>query len=371
MSTRTRTPQLPQRRHFMVTYNNPTHTADEFLNLFKPHVDYIVFQHEVGKKSGTPHFQIYMYMKKQCRITAIHKICPGLAVKPKYAKSTPAQCRTYCMKSDTRTEGPWEFGTCPITDDGKAVGQGRRTDLEAVHGMIKEGKSYYQITEEFPAEAMKFHSGIKAVIRVQPPPPKVAPNVMWLWGETGTGKSHLAYHDGDIPLEDICMSNPDKSRVFEQYTGQKRFIFDDYSPDQVSHGDLKRYLDKYPIMVKTMYDTRHFNPVEIFVTCSYPPSQWWAGNKLAEIERRCNKGIHQLTVVWKPDEEDPELIPDTQQYEDLPGSMASPIDLDSDLEDDSGISMEEMIKRNELAISNARIINYPNDENYEEVNSDD
>jgi len=329
----------------MVTYNNPTHSAKEFLDLFTPHVAYMAFQHEVGKK-GTPHFQIYMYMKKPVRITALHKICPGLAVKVKYAKSTPEQCRNYCMKAETRTEGPWEIGTCPITEKGTA-GQGRRKDLEEVHAAIKTGASYAQILDLNPSAGITYHGGIKAAIRAQPPPKKLPPKVTWLWGETGTGKSYRAYNENDIDIMEVCLSNPDKARTFEQYTGQARFIFDDYSPDQLSHGDIKRYLDKYPIMVKTMYDTRHFTPSEIYVTCSYPPSQYWSGNKLAEIERRCTEGVHELKEIW--------VAPGTQEEDPILIHSSSASIEDIEMPEDPEISLEELIALNNLKMSNARL----------------
>ena len=39
----------------------------------------------------------------------------------------------YCLKEDTKEEGPWEYGTRPVSR------QGKRTDLVRLHSSIMEG----------------------------------------------------------------------------------------------------------------------------------------------------------------------------------------------------------------------------------------
>lgn len=83
---------------------------------------------EVGKE-GTPHIQFYLNFEKATAITALKKHCSKAHFEPVNVDNGAA---AYCMKEDTRLEGPWEFGTKPVKRNSK-------TDWEGVWEEAKKG----------------------------------------------------------------------------------------------------------------------------------------------------------------------------------------------------------------------------------------
>lgn len=77
----------------------------------------------------------------------------GWTVEP--AKNKTA-ARKYCMKEDSRIDGPYEFGTW-----GTDTTQGRRTDWEAIRDMINLGSTFAEIRERFPGECCRSATSIK------------------------------------------------------------------------------------------------------------------------------------------------------------------------------------------------------------------
>lgn len=97
-------------------------------------VSYACFQHETGE-GGTPHFQGYLELLTQSRITGLKKFPSMATVHWEKRQGTRSQARDYCSKSETATAGHDFFETC----DFPQKAQGSRTDLIAVHKLIKEG----------------------------------------------------------------------------------------------------------------------------------------------------------------------------------------------------------------------------------------
>jgi len=75
----------------------------------KARARYVNGQLEKGKE-GTVHVQFYLNFEQPTRLSALKKFCKKAhfeAVKRDNGASS------YCLKEDTRLEGPWEFGLKP------------------------------------------------------------------------------------------------------------------------------------------------------------------------------------------------------------------------------------------------------------------
>lgn len=94
------------------TYNNPDVVPSDYLQAW--HEDagarYVCGQLEKGA-NGTPHIQYYLNFANQQRLASLKKRC-------KFSHFEPVKrdngASPYCMKEDTRIDGPWEFGKKPI-----------------------------------------------------------------------------------------------------------------------------------------------------------------------------------------------------------------------------------------------------------------
>lgn len=86
----------------------------------------------------------------------------------------------YCLKEETRLDGPWEFGIKPMKRNDK-------TDWEAVKSQAKANNldaipDDIFVRYRFQLKDIAKHS-YQTVLRTKPR------ECFWLWGETGTGKS--------------------------------------------------------------------------------------------------------------------------------------------------------------------------------------
>jgi len=76
---------------------------------------YVCGQLEKGEE-GTPHIQFFVNCKKPTRISALKKICNKAHFEEVKINNG---AHDYCMKEETRVEGPWEFGTKPLQRNSK------------------------------------------------------------------------------------------------------------------------------------------------------------------------------------------------------------------------------------------------------------
>lgn len=95
-------------RTFIGTLNNPDENTKEFLSSLheRTSATYTCGQLEIGE-NGTPHIQFALYFKSQRDIKSLKKFCPRAHFEPVYRDNG---VDAYCMKEETRAEGPFEFG---------------------------------------------------------------------------------------------------------------------------------------------------------------------------------------------------------------------------------------------------------------------
>jgi len=260
------------------TLNN--YTDDEVANLrLLPGggaLKYLVFQFEIGE-NGTHHVQGYAYAK-DAKSLASWKTLISPRSHIERARGTPEQCRDYCTKEETRQPGtePFIWGELPE--------QGKRTDLDGVFALIKEGKSESEILEADPTSFIKYTNGIKRAMVLHAPLRSWKTTVFWWHGSTGSGKSREAFER--FPE---AYWKPPASKWWDGYDGQQTVIIDDYRRDLCTFGELLRLFDRYPFYVETKGGTRSFVARQIVVTSPRSPRDTWQGRAdedLGQLERR-------------------------------------------------------------------------------------
>ena len=100
----------------------------------------------------------------------------------------------YCMKEDTRVQGPWEYGTKPIQRNSK-------TDWEEVYTNAKRGR-----LEDIPADIrVRCYSQLK---RIEKDHLVVKDSNhlrgVWIYGPSGVGKSRSARRDYPDAYPKLC-----------------------------------------------------------------------------------------------------------------------------------------------------------------------
>lgn len=262
-----------QARGWCFTINNPSAAEKTlFPDGLTAGVDYCVYQIERGEQ-GTEHVQGFVYLSKKKNFNFIRKIVWHNAEDtPVYgfarahltqARGTPAQNKTYCTKIDTRIDGPWELGECPVQTKGK------RTDLDDACDIALSGRP---LTEIAPATYTRYHRGIRALIELhRKPQNRFDTKVICIIGKTGVGKSYFAH---------TCYPN-----LFTPYYGNGGIWFDGYEGEEVILLDefrgqiplqkLLQTLDVYKYRAETKGGSIAARWKLVIVCSNTHPSDWY------------------------------------------------------------------------------------------------
>lgn len=228
---------------------------------------YLVYQTELCPTTNTPHFQGYIEFKRPVRRTAVTKILARTDVRERYG--TREEARNYCMKAETRADGPYEFG---VWETG---GQGARSDVFSLHKMLKEGRPEEEILEEMPLMWFRFHNAItKAKAIVERSKRRTEKTEVFLFlGPPGTGKSlfcHENYPDAYWKSQD---------QWWDGYNNHDTVILDEFY-GWIQWSILLRLLDRYPMQVQVKGGFVNFAPKRIIITSNKQPWDWYSSDKI-------------------------------------------------------------------------------------------
>lgn len=256
---------MSKARAYVFTWNNYPEDADECVT--SVNYEYLVYGREVAPTTGTPHLQGYLYLKNATTMKSLEKKCKGIHLA--YAKGSADQNFDYCSK-----EGNYvELGTKPL-------GQGKRTDIQSVISMVKDGSRMKDIISV--ASNLQCISVAEKTFKYLEQQRDWKPKVEWLYGETGTGKSKYAYENMEDPY--TAMST---GKWFEGYDAHENVIIDDMRKDFMKFHELLRLLDRYPMRVETKGGSRQFLAKHIIITSAYPPTELFDTREdIAQLLRR-------------------------------------------------------------------------------------
>jgi hypothetical protein len=239
---------------------------------FKSGAKYVVGQLEKGEKEGTLHIQFYVNFDEPQRMSKLKKVDNRMHIVPVY-KNNGAD--TYCMKEDTRVDGPYQFGEIPIQ-------RNKKTDWEKVWELAKQNK-----IDEIPANIRVSHyTKLKQIAKDHMiPEDKDHLRGIWIYGPKGAGKSR--YVRDRVPKEllypKLC------NKWWDGYTNQKIVVMDDIEPKHnVLSQQLKIWTDRYGCILETKGGAT-MDKYELFVvTSQYSMEEIWPDDErtLDALKRR-------------------------------------------------------------------------------------
>lgn len=174
---------------------------------------------------------------------------------------TPNDNYAYCTKTESRAPGctPVEFGDFSVV-------QGSRIDLAELYRLSRKTHFLDQVGESHPEAAMRWQKAIVAVQKTAPLPLREKPQVWYIYGDTGVGKTSWVFqrHNSD----DIYKLAADKRDAvwFDGYEGQPICLFDDWRSQRFPIDYMLQLLDRYPVRVPVKGGYVPFISSEIFIT---------------------------------------------------------------------------------------------------------
>lgn len=241
---------------------------------------YLVVGKEKGE-NGTPHLQGYIALGKRMRLNTVRLMLGGRA-HIEAARGTPEENRTYCTKDgDFR-----EWGTLPI--------QGERTDIQKIKDDLDKGDPLVNVAKRaVNYQQLKFAETYSKYVS-KPNWNKEPPEVIWIYGPTGVGKTKMAL--------DICKEEPNWEddtwisgntlRWWQGYRGQSNVIIDEFRKDYCTFHELLRILDRYPYQVEYKGGSTWLQAKRIIITSCYAPTFVYQSREdVGQLIRRITKII--------------------------------------------------------------------------------
>jgi len=277
---------MARSRNFCFTLNN--YSEDVYQHLLSVECKYVVIGKEVGE-SGTPHLQGFISFKDAKSLSSLKKI--NVHAHWEMCKGLPSQNRTYCIK-DGNFE---EVGTIPKdpTDKGKmeqeawadalkCVQEGRLEDVRP-DILCRNLKQVEYAADRIRANKRKLEDLSGEVVNE------------WIWGPTGTGKSHTAREENPGLFAKLSFA-----KWFDGYEYEDVILIEDVDLSARDHpGQYKIWLDKYVFPVEVKGRALKIRPKKVIITSNYHPSDIWEDeNALKPILRRLF--VRPMSVVYTP-----------------------------------------------------------------------
>lgn len=276
-----------QTTDFVFTLNNPTKKQiDKVKNLLKELCSYAVFQGERGKQ-GTPHLQGFIQCKSKIRLSTLKAKfakCDGAKPHIEPRRGTVEQADEYPQKTDTR-----DISVCPLFKHGQVNlrnQQGKRSDLEDVAKMIKDGKDKHQIFDAHPGSYLRYTNNINKVIADEQGRKKRSTHeLIILFGSAGSGKSYTARKLAERALregETFAELSPDLSD-YAQYGAPDIVLVEEFK-GHLPLNVFKRIFDagsESPSLHQRFANIKYVARLTI-ITSNYHPRTWYDMSKVDE-----------------------------------------------------------------------------------------
>lgn len=225
---------------------------------------YTVGQLEKGGETGAIHIQFFLNFEKPTRIGAITKHDKTIHCE-KVLVNNGAD--TYCMKEETRIEGPIEFGTKPVKRNNKVDWNqvwenAKNGDLDKIPPSIRV--VHYNKIKAITKDHMKFNDSdhLRGV---------------WIYGPSGSGKSRwvreqAVKHQATL-YPKLC------NKWWDGYQGEQLVVMDDLMPEhKVLNQQLKIWADRYDCILETKGGAVHAKYQWFIVTSQYKPEEIFTGD---------------------------------------------------------------------------------------------
>jgi len=227
---------------------------------FSDIIDYAKGQLEVGA-TGNLHYQVAIHTTKKITIAGLSKEIFG-----HLEGARNIDClKDYVWKDDeTSMGGRFEYGNCPVNRN------------SAVDWALVRQNASAQRWSDIPDDILVRHASslrILTVLLPEAPPFREDQEVFYYWGDSGAGKSRLAFEESGYKEDpaSVYIKGP-TTKWFDRYTGQAKCIIDDFEGD-VTLAHLKRWLDVYPCSIEVKGSAVPLKVTKWWITSNYSPDE--------------------------------------------------------------------------------------------------
>lgn len=262
--------QRIQAKNWVFTLNN--YTQDDENRLKEMECEWLIYAHE-HQKEGTPHLQGAICFKGKRDFNALQKLFKWHI---EVMHGSPQDSKTYCTKEDTT--GYFEKGQIPQSKGKKGSAEAQKKWKDAIE--LAKQANWQEIEDKYPSWWVAHQNHFKQIycdsLKEEPMielgDKDLKKRFLWLWGPTGTGKSHSAYR---IAKELGCEKPylKDLNKWWDNYKCQKVTIIEEADEESCKRlaSRFKKWCDKWPFTAEGKgISFEQLRPQYIIVTSNYP-----------------------------------------------------------------------------------------------------
>lgn len=256
-------------------HSNPDDTTIDFFTHLTANKVTVGLEH-ANQEGKTPHLQGAIVFRRGYRLTQLKKLSPsthwepGLTIDPE----------NYCLKENIiRHEGYDKLNWA-----------------EYIWNGIKEGKTDLELVESNP-KTLFMLKAVGNARNLLVLPRKDPPEVYWLWGPTGVGKTKWV-EDTYPDYQPLTLSGDKHAPFVNGYTGFANCVlFDDFRSEDASMAWLLRITDRYRCVVNMKGYSLPWNPKVIVFTSPIPPDSMYGDEDVTQLLRRITEVKNFVTVT--------------------------------------------------------------------------
>ena len=161
-----------------------------------------------------------------------------------------------------------------------AAGQGRRRDLELLKRDIERGISRREIANNHFSAYLMYNNGISKYQQLLQTPRDFKTKVSYLYGDSGTGKSRIAYQLAHLMGTVYYKSS---GKWWDHYENNDAVVWDDFRGCDYRLSELLKLMDRYPYKVECKGAVLEFNSRLLIFTSNV---------MFSELYKEGNQPIH-------------------------------------------------------------------------------
>ncbi len=240
-------------------------------------VKFLTWGEEVGEE-GTPHLQGCVFLDTTQSLVYVKRVLSPRAHWEKMA-GRPQAAIDYCHKD---AHNVWSWGTPP-------KGAGTRTDIAMMHEDLQANVPLQEISNRHFGLFLRYSRGVERWTSLNSSGlDRPAPQILWIYGESGTGKSLAAKEVVATvgPEQVYALSATPTGAWWDGYTGQKYVLMDDFRGNWMPHFQALRTLDGGQLQVAFKGGMVWLKATRFIVTSNKPPQDTYAEDPSGALMRR-------------------------------------------------------------------------------------
>lgn len=257
---------------------------------------YLVYGREIGPEKGTPHLQGYIQFKTQRTFRSMCKKMPRASIRA--AETSALVNKNYCTKQGDY----FEQGVVPLSkaEQGALGKQAEQARWAKIKALAQQG----DLDEVDPQVFVQCYRSLKQikVDYMSRPPDLQAPCGIWLFGDSGAGKTTIARTEFGTQY---FLKAPTK--WWDSYQGEQVVILDDLDPYHKALGyHVKMWADKWSFVAEVKGSSLIIRPTTFIITSQYLPEAIWSDPQTVHAVRRRFKIIEvrpdkkRYLLTWPP-----------------------------------------------------------------------